>query len=73
MDGPLRDGPNHGRSTWASSLHTYFKIEVLFLKKFLNLFCFACTLGLLPLHKAKWQNIAGSKNFFAFFWAFCTI
>ena len=36
------------------------------LKKFLNPFCFACTLGLLPcqMSTAKWQNIAGSKNFF---------
>ena len=35
------------------------------LKKFLNPFCFAYTLGLLPcLYKAKWQNIAGSKKFF---------
>ena len=35
------------------------------IKKFLNPFCFACTLGLLPkISTAKWQNIAGSKNFF---------
>ena len=41
--------------------HTCFCFTV---KKFLNPFCFICTLGLLPCLKAKWQNIAGSKKIF---------
>ena len=52
---------DHAKSS-SSGGGTYFLL--LSLKKFLNPFCFAFTLGLLPHLKAKWQNIAGSKKFF---------
>ena len=59
------------KSEWSQyDLNKIWNSKTKTVKKFLNPFCFACTLVLLPLHKAKWVQlmakhcIAGSKNFF---------
>ena len=50
----------------------HFLFGTTYLKKFLNPFVlhvpwvfYLAFVGTLPLHKAKWQNIAGSKKFFS--------
>ena len=69
--GAIRGHDNDKVSAKFWKLDMYVQVSKYLLKKFLNPFCFACTyLGVFyppqsQMSTAKWQSIAGSKNFFS--------